>query len=119
MNATARAIPGAAEKNTEPVRNGGGAAALLAAGIGSFALAMLAIAGDQIAAVKNAMIFSRPTGPLSGVTTTAILIWLAAWAVLEWRWRKKTVAMGRVAWAAAGLLVLALLLTFPPVADLF
>lgn len=119
MNTTARAVPGAPARSTEEIPNGGGAAALLAAGIGCFALAVLAILGDQIAAMKSAMIFSKPTGPLSGVTTTAVAIWLAAWALLEWRWRKKTVAVGRVAWIAAVLLVLALLLTFPPVADLF
>lgn len=108
-----------AEKISEAIPNGSGAAALLAAGIGSFALAVLAIAADQIAPVKNAMIFSKPTGPLSGVTTTAAFIWLVAWAVLEGRWRKKTVGTGRIAAASLVLLVLALLLTFPSLADLF
>ncbi len=99
--------------------NGSGAAALLAAGIGAFALAVLAIAGDRIAAVKNAMIFYRPTGPLSGVTTAAIVVWLIVWAVLDARWKKRNVALGRVsAWALA-LLALSLLLMFPPIADLF
>lgn len=104
---------------SEGVRNGAGAAALLAAGIGSFVLAALAIAADQIAWIKNAMNFYRPTGPLSGVTTSAIVVWLAVWAVLDWRWKSRTVAIGRVSTAALVLLVLALLLTFPPLADLF
>ncbi len=98
--------------------NGSGAAALQAAGIGAFALSVLAIATDQIGWMKQAMMFYRPTGPLSGVTTSAIVIWLAAWGILEWRWRKKTVGMGRVAAIAVAMMVLALLLTFPPVADL-
>jgi hypothetical protein len=29
------------------------------------------------------MIFYKPTGPLSGVTTCAIVVWLAAWAILH------------------------------------
>ncbi len=99
--------------------NGSGAAAILAAGIGSFALAVLACAGDKSAAVKNSLIFYKPTGPLSGVTTTAILIWLLAWGILEWRWRNKTVAVGRVSAVALALLGLSLLLTFPPAVDLF
>ena len=101
------------------VPNGSGAAALLAAGIGAFALAILAIAGDQIAGFKRLMIFYRPTGPLSGVTTTAIAVWLVAWGLLESRWRRRTVEIGKIAAAALVLLVLGLLLTFPPLADLF
>jgi hypothetical protein len=93
--------------------NGSGAAAILAAGIGSFTLAVLAAAGDKSTAIKNALIFYKPTGALSGVTTTAILIWLAIWGVLEWRWRDRTVALGRIN------VVAFLLLGFPPVVDLF
>lgn len=102
---------------TQP--NGSGAAAILSAGIGSFALAFLAIAGDKSAAIRSSLIFYKPTGPLSGVTTSAILIWLATWAILEWRWRKRTVAVRPIATAALALLGLSLILTFPPVVDLF
>jgi hypothetical protein len=98
--------------------NGSGAAAVLAAAIGSFALAVLALAGDKSAAVKSSLIFYKPTGPLSGVTDVALLIWLVVWVVLEMRWSKKSVAFGRVRVAAFVLLGLAFLLTFPPVVDL-
>jgi hypothetical protein len=108
-----------ASLNAPALTNGSGAAAILAAGIGSFALAVLACAGDKLAAVKNSLIFYKPTGPLSGVTTTAILIWLLAWGILEWRWRNTTVAVGRVSAVALALLGLSLLLTFPPAVDLF
>jgi hypothetical protein len=108
-----------AERSTAVVPNGGGAAALLAAGIGCLALAVLAIAGDQIAWMKSAMTFSKATGPLSGVTTTAVVIWLVVWVVLNGRWKRKTVEMGKVSVGALTLLVLGLLLTFPPIADVF
>lgn len=101
------------------VPNGPGAAALLAAGIGAFALAILAIAGDHVAGFGHLMIFYRPTGPLSGVTTSASVVWLVAWGLLEWRWRKRSVAIGKIAAVASILLVLGLLLTFPPLSDLF
>ncbi len=65
------------------------------------------------------MIFYTPTGPLSGVTTCAIVVWLAAWALLHWRWSWRNVEVGRVTVAAFILLFLSLLLTFPPIADLF
>jgi hypothetical protein len=98
--------------------NGGGAAALLAAGIGSFMVAFFAILADKVSAVKSAMIFYKPTGPLSGVTTCAIVVWLVAWALLHRRWHRRMVALGPVTKAALVLLGLSLLLTFPPIADL-
>ncbi len=109
----------AVSPNTPALTNGSGVAAVLAAGIGSFALAVLACAGDKLSAVKNSLVFYRPTGPLSGVTTVAILIWLLTWGILDRRWRNRTVAAGRINILALGLLGLSLLLTFPPVVDLF
>lgn len=100
-----------------PATNGFGGAALLAAGIGAFTLAVLAVATDKIAPLQRAMIYYRPTGPLSGVTTSGIVVWLVAWFVLNRRWRNRTVALRTVGAAALALLVLSLLLTFPPLAD--
>lgn len=108
-----------ASSNATTLTNGSGAAAILAAGGGSFALAALACAGDKSAAVKNVLVFYKPTGPLSGVTTVAILIWLLTWGILHWNWRNKTVAVGRISVVALTLLGLSLLLTFPPIVDLF
>lgn len=99
--------------------NGPGAAATLAAGAGAFLLAVLAILADKVATIKAMMSFYRPTGPLSGVTTTAIVLWLLIWLVLELLWRKKDVRSGRIHLLAFILLGLGLALTFPPLADLF
>jgi hypothetical protein len=107
-NTTARDFP-----------NGGGAAAVLAAGIGSLLVAIFAILADKFAAIKSLMIFLKPTGPLSGVTTCAIVCWLLVWLALHMMWQSRMVNMGRVRAAALALLVLAVLLTFPPIADLF
>jgi hypothetical protein len=99
--------------------NGSGAAAILAAGLGCFAVGATAVLADKSLAVKRALIFYKPTGALSGVTTTAILLWLLSWAILEWRWKSKSVALGRINLAAFALLAIGLLLTFPPIGDLF
>jgi len=99
--------------------NGFGAAAVLGAGIGSFALAVMAIAADRVPAFGRVLDFYQPTGPLSGVTTTGIAIWLIAWVGLHYRWRNRNVVLGSIAAAALILLVLGLLLTFPPLGDLF
>lgn len=101
------------------LRSGYGAAALLSAGIGSFALAVIAIASDRIAGFRRLMTLYRPTGPLSGVTTAALVIWLVVWGVLHLRWRNRDVRMPLVSAAAIVLLIAAFLLMFPPIADLF
>lgn len=108
-----------ASPDVPAIPNGSGAAAVLSAGVGCFALAVLALAGDKSPHIKSLLVFYKPTGPLSGVTTAAILIWLVTWGILELRWRKSTVAVGRVNAIALALLGLGLLLTFPPVVDLF
>lgn len=104
---------------TNGLTNGSGAAAILATGVGSFALAALAVVADRIPSIKHLMIFYKPTGPLSGVTTVGIIIWLAAWGILEWLWRNRTVPATRTNAIALILLILSLLLTFPPFVDLF
>jgi hypothetical protein len=65
------------------------------------------------------MIFYKPAGPLSGVTTSAIVVWLVVWFILHRLWHHRMVAMGRIRTAALVLLFLSVLLTFPPIADLF
>jgi hypothetical protein len=100
------------------IPNGRGAAAILAAGIGSAAIGVLAILRDAFASVANALNFYNPSGPLSGVTTVAIIIWLVAWFVLNRRWRRTNVGLRKVNMVAFALLVVGLLLTFPPFMDL-
>jgi hypothetical protein len=110
--------PDAASSQSVPaIPNGSGAAAILAAAVGCFALGVLAFAGDKSVAIKSTLNFYKPTGPLSGVTTSAIVIWLVMWGILEWRWGNKTIAVGRINAIALILLGLSFLLTFPPVVD--
>ena len=98
--------------------NGPGAAAILAAGLGSLALGVFAFAGDASPPVLHAFNVWNPTGPLSGVTTGAVLVWLVAWFALARAWGRRTVSLARVNTAAILMLVGGLLLTFPPFMDL-
>ena len=104
--------------NVESIPNGPGAAAILAAGIGSAALGILALANDAFPAINHLLTFYTPTGGLSGVTTTAVIVWLVAWLILGRRWGTKTVALARINLLAFALLAVGVLLTFPPVMDL-
>jgi hypothetical protein len=99
--------------------NGSGAAALLAAAIGSVAVALFGIAADKSAAIKSFFVFYKPAGQLTGETTAATVVWLAAWGILEFLWRRKNVKLKPVGLLALALIVLSMLLTFPPIGDLF
>ncbi len=104
----------------DPVQlpNGSGAAAILAAGVGCCALGIFAFAGDAFRDVGRLFIIWPPSGPLSGVTSAAIVVWLAAWFALSRRWATRDVNLARVNAAAFAMLAAGLLLTFPPFMDL-
>jgi hypothetical protein len=101
----------------ETIPNGPGAAAILAAGIGSAAMGIAAFAGDASQRLGKALNFYDPVGTLSGVTTVSIVVWLAAWFILSRLWATKSVALGRINQVAFALLLVGFLLTFPPVMD--
>jgi len=98
--------------------NGPAAAAILSAGVGCFALSVVAVVADASKPVARFCTFYLPTGPLSGVTSTAIFLWLVTWFILTRRWHNRTVAIAKVNAVAFLLLFLGVLLTFPPFADL-
>jgi hypothetical protein len=97
--------------------NGPGAAAILAAGIGSFALGVFAFAGDASPTILHAFNFWNPTGPLSGITLSAVVVWLVAWYGLARAWATRSVNLRRINLAAFVMLIGGLLLTFPPFID--
>jgi hypothetical protein len=99
--------------------SGPGAAAVLAAGIGCFSLGLLSVVADKVRPLARLLIFYRATGPLSGVSTLSILIWLAVWGVLGYYWGPRNIDLRRVVAVSVVLLVVGILLTFPPIGDLF
>jgi hypothetical protein len=108
----------ASSPDARALPNGPGAAAILAAGIGSLALGVFAFAGDASPPILRAFNFWNPTGPLSGVTGTAIVVWLVAWFALARNWNARNVNLARVNVSAFVMLIAGLLLTFPPFMDL-
>ena len=98
--------------------NGPACAAIVAAGAGCCMMGVLAVTGDASKRVAGMLNFYAPAGPLSGVSTMAVVGWLVVWIVLARMWRGKSVAMRRVNVVAFLLLAAGLLLTFPPVGDL-
>lgn len=101
------AAPREYSENGEPL------AAFLSAGIGAFAMGLLVILNE--AGLFAAPTLYAPAGGVSGRTTLAVATWLIAWAVLHHRWKTRRVEPGPVWVATACLIVVGLLLTFPPV----
>ena len=95
------------------VPDGGAMAAVLAGGIGAFAMGLLVIASE--AGIFAAPAIYGPSGGLSGRSTLAVIIWLAAWLILHARWRKRNIGVGRVSRWALVLVVMGIVMTFPPV----
>jgi hypothetical protein len=118
MKTATTAAEGDAMESERQLQNGPAAAAILSAGIGCFAIGALAVIGDGSKKMAGLFTFYRPTGPLSGVSSLGIVLWLVVWLVLARRWRTRTVAIGKVNLVAFVFLALGLLLTFPPFGDL-
>jgi hypothetical protein len=93
--------------------NGSAMAAVLGAGIGSFAMGAIVLLNE--AGLFAAPALYGPAGGVTGRTTFAAIVWLVAWGVLHARWRSREVAPGPVfAWTLV-LVAVAVLGTFPPV----
>ncbi|MEX2571097.1 MAG: hypothetical protein WD737_07305 [Gemmatimonadota bacterium] len=106
----------AAGAPTSWVANGAAMAAFLAAGIGAFAMGMIAFlaAGD----VLPVPTLYGPAGGVSGRTTLAVVVWLIAWGILHFRWKDRQLAGRRIEMATLLLIALGVLGTFPPVWEL-
>lgn len=89
------------------------AAALLAAGVGSFSLGVLTTLSEASEGVKELLAFYDPVGPLAGKTVGAVLIWLVAWAVLHMVYRSKPVESRQALMVSLVLIGLGVLGTFP------
>jgi hypothetical protein len=97
--------------------NGEALAAILAAAIGSCALGLLVLA--NAAGWYAAPSLYGPAGGLSGRTTFALIVWLVSWAILHARWKDRAMRAGGIFGWSLVLIALSLVLTFPPVWDLF
>ena len=98
--------------------NGVAAAAILAAGIGVFTTGLMTTLAEVSPGLRNALIWSRPVGPLSGKTGVGVIIWLIAWVVLHSMYRGRDAEFGKIMRWSWILILLGFLLTFPPAFEL-
>ncbi|HSJ51846.1 MAG TPA: hypothetical protein VLA90_11295 [Actinomycetota bacterium] len=114
--------PEIAELGLAPRPEGPAAAAILAAGIGMFALGLLTILNEASEGLHDWLEgweFGRGVGPLAGKTTVAVIVWVVAWIALGLAWRRKDVNLKTWFWVAFVLGALGFVGTFPPVFEAF
>ena len=101
----------------EGAPNGAALAAFLAAGIGAFAVGFFVIINET--GLFAAPALYGPAGGVSGRMTFATVVWLIAWAVLHTRWKDREVTSKGVYAATLVLIALGVVLSFPPVWQIF
>jgi hypothetical protein len=91
------------------------AAALVAAGVACAAFGLMVLLAETSEPVSQALTLSSAVGPLSGKAVVAVAVYAVAWPALHLAWRGRTVGFTRVFRWTAGLVLVGLLATFPPV----
>ena len=115
------------EQQTDAVTkpNGPAAAAVLAAGIGSFVLGLFVTLNEMSTGIHDFLDFSKNygigsgVGPLSGKVILAVGAYFVSWLVLAMLWRGKEVNFRGVFMLALVLLAFGFALTFPPIFLIF
>jgi hypothetical protein len=105
------------ETEEQPV--GEAAAAILAAGVGAFAMGLMTTLAEAFEGFRTFLNVYNPVGPRSGNSLGAIVIWVFSWAVLFFLWKCKDIPFSRVFTATVILIALGVLGTFPIFFDLF
>jgi hypothetical protein len=101
------------DEATVSTTNGAALAAILAAGIGAFAMGFFVLVNE--AGIFAAPAVYAPAGGVSGRTTFATAVWLITWLFLHRRWRFQNLNPRRLFSVTLVLIAVGILLTFPPV----
>lgn len=89
------------------------AAAVIAAGVGAFALGLLTTLSEMSKTIKDLLNFYDPVGSLAGKTVGAVVIWLVSWALLHMAYRDKGFETRKTLTLALILIALGTVGTFP------
>jgi hypothetical protein len=108
----------AAEKAVSSVDSAVGAA-IIAGGIGSTVLGIFVVGAEASAGIKSFLNWYNPVGPLSGKTGLAVIAFIVSWIGLHFYMRERSIKLMTSFSIGLGLIVLGLLLTFPPIFTLF
>ena len=107
LNAEAETAIGAADRAM--------GASMIASGIGSLVLGIAIVLAEVNASIKAFLTWNSGVGPLSGKTGVAVIAFVVSWAVLHYAFQRRAITLTNSFIATVVLVVLGLLLTFPPV----
>lgn len=99
--------------------SGPAAAAVLAAGMGTFVLGLFTTLNEASTDINDFLRFSDDVGPLSGKTIIAAVAFFVSWAILGYLWREREIAWRPALTATVVLLALGFLGTFPTFFEAF
>src|SRR5262245_30730454 len=94
-------------------------AAFIASGIGSTVLGLMVVGAEASTTFKDSLAWVKPVGPLSGKTGIAVIAFIVSWLLLHFGMKGRAVKLTTSFTIAIVLIVLGVLLTFPPVFELF
>ena len=95
------------------------AAAMISGAIGVFTIGLMTTGAVISEGLKAALNWWNPAGPLSGKTGVGILVWLVSWFLLNTLWKGKEYDLTKAFNITLILIILGLVLTFPPVFEAF
>jgi hypothetical protein len=90
-------------------------ASMVASGIGSLVLGIAVVLAEVSPGAKAFLTWSKGVGPLSGKSSVAVIAFLVSWAILHYAFQRRAISLTTSFIITVVLLVLGLLLTFPPV----
>jgi hypothetical protein len=90
-------------------------ASMIASGIGSLVLGIMVVLAEINLDIKDFLNWNNGVGPLSGKTGVAVIAFVVSWVVLHYAFQRKALSLTASFIVTVVLLVLGLLLTFPPV----
>lgn len=107
------------EQHFEDKPEGPISAAIIAGGIGAFAMGLLTTLAEANETIKGWLELSERVGPLSGKTVFAVVVWLVSWLVLHTAMRRSRYETSRAFVVAMILIALGVLGTFPTFFQVF
>lgn len=113
VNAAPAVNPNEIEENRRADQAMG--AAMIAAGVGSLALGLAIIGAEASAPIKAALTWSKGVGPLSGKVGVSMIAYVVSWLLLHNAMKGSNISLQRSFVVMLVLVILGVLLTFPPV----
>jgi hypothetical protein len=90
-------------------------ASMIASGIGSLVLGIAIVLAEVSPDIKSFLTWNKGVGPLIGKTGVSVIAFVLSWVVLHYVFQRKATNLTTSFIITVVLLVLGLLLTFPPV----